>query len=280
MKSGTMTLHERQGVVYLTFPSLEQFPFVRHAFSTRLGGVSQNEYASMNLNFGRGDSDENVRENFRRFCAAAGFDETTLVASSQDHHTVIRRVTSENRGTGIWKPRDMQSVDGLITDEPQVTLVTYYADCVPLFFLDPARRAVGLAHAGWRGTVAGIGGKMVDAMRQEFGSVPEELYAAVGPSIGPCCFEVDAPVREEFMKLDELAPNEFISEQNGGKYKINLWEANRRILAAAGMPENRISVAQLCTKCNPDWLFSHRASGGKRGGMAAMMCITEGKSER
>ncbi len=273
--SKNMNFNERSGVAYLTSPSFERFGFVRHAFSTRLGGVSQNEYASMNLNFGRGDPDETVMENYRRFCLAAGFDSRTLVASAQDHHTFIRRVTSENYGNGIWKPRDMQSVDGLITNEPNVTLVTYYADCVPLFFLDPQKRAIGLAHAGWRGTVAKIGEKAVEAMEREFGSDPKKILAAVGPSIGPCCFEVDAPVYDEFIKLMELAPQEFITEKGGGKYMIDLWEANRRVLMNAGIPAENISVAQLCTKCNAEWLFSHRASGGKRGGLAAMMCITE-----
>ncbi len=273
--SKNMSLHQNAGVAYLTFPSFERYGFVKHAFSTRIGGVSQNEYASMNLNFGRGDPDENVRENFRRFCGAAGFDSGTLVASAQDHHTFIRRVTAENRGVGIWKPRDIQSVDGLITNEPDVTLVTYYADCVPLFFLDPEKRAVGLAHAGWRGTVAKIGEKMVDSMKREFGSDAKNLIAGVGPSIGPCCFEVDTPVYGEFAALTELCPKEFITEKDGGKFMIDLWEANRRILLNAGIPAQNITVAQLCTKCNADWLYSHRASGGKRGGLAAMMCITE-----
>ncbi len=275
--SENMSLHEREGVAYLTFPSFDRFGFVRHAFSTRIGGVSQNEYASMNLNFGRGDPDGNVMENYRRFCAAVGFDRNTLVASAQDHHTFIRRVTSEDYGTGIWKPKDMQSVDGLITNEPNVTLVTYYADCVPLFFLDPRQRAIGLAHAGWRGTVAKIGEKTVEAMAREFGSKPENLIAAIGPSIGPCCFEVDTPVYEEFLNLTELRPQEFITEEGGGKYRIDLWEANRRVLLNAGVSAENITVSQLCTKCNAQWLYSHRGSGGKRGGLAAMMCLTEEK---
>lgn len=276
--SKNMKFYESEGVAYLTFPEFEKYGFVRHAFSTRIGGVSKKEFASMNLNFGRGDSDEDVTENFHRFCSAAGFDYSTLVASAQDHGTFIRRVGAQNRGTGIWKPKDIQSVDGLITDEPDVTLVTYYADCVPLFFLDPVRRAIGLAHAGWRGTVAGIGAKMVKAMGREFGSSPGDLVAAVGPSIGPECFEVDTPVYEEFSKLTELNPQEFIVNNGGGKYHIDLWEANRRILMHAGIPQEQISVAGLCTRCNAQWLWSHRATGGKRGGLAAMMCLTEGRA--
>ena len=268
-----MNRQERDGVVFLTFPSFEKYSFVNHAFSTRTGGVSEGIYASMNLNFGRGDSDENVVRNFQRFCSAAGFDYSTLVASAQDHHTVVRRVGPEHRGTGIWKPKDRNSVDGLITNEKNVTLTTFYADCVPLFFLDPERRAIGLAHAGWRGTVAKMGAEMVKAMAREFGSSPKELLAAVGPSIGPCCFEVDAPVYNEFAALTEIRPHEFIVEKGGGKYIIDLWEANRRILMEAGVPSQNIEVAQLCTKCNAQWLWSHRASGGKRGGLAAMMCL-------
>ena len=272
--SKNMKINEKCGVTYLTFPSFEKYDYVNHAFSTRLGGMSQNEYASMNLNFGRGDKDENVIENFHRFCTAAGFDYSTLVASSQDHHTVIRRVDSQNYGTGIWKPKDMKSVDGLITNENNVTLVTYYADCVPLFFLDTQKHAIGLAHAGWRGTVAKIGAKMVTTMESEFGSRPCDLIAGIGPSIGPCCFEVDAPVYDEFAKLTELHPQEFIENKGNGKYMIDLWEANRRVICGAGVPTENITVARLCTQCNADWLYSHRASEGKRGGLAAMMCLT------
>lgn len=275
--SRNMKIHENLGVTYLTFPSFEKYKSLNHAFSTRLGGVSSNEYTSMNLNFGRGDEEKNVTENFHRFCDAAGFDYSTLVASSQDHNTFIRRVSARNCGTGFWKPKDIKSVDGLITNEDNVTLVTYYADCVPLFFFDPEKHAIGLAHAGWRGTVAKIGEKMVTAMAREFGSQPCDIIAAVGPSIGPCCFEVDTPVYEEFAKRTELYPQEFIQNKDGGKYMIDLWEANRRILLEAGIPHENITVAQLCTKCNADWLFSHRATGGKRGGLAAMMCLKEEK---
>jgi YfiH family protein len=277
ISNNNMTVNESNGVTYLTFPVFERYRFVNHAFSTRLGGVSQNEYASMNLNFGRGDPEENVIENYQRFCEAADFDYHTLVASSQDHHTFIRRVDSSNYGVGIWKPKDLTSVDGLITNQPNVTLVTYYADCVPLFFLDPEKRAIGLSHAGWRGTVSQIGRITVEAMAKEFGSSAKDIVAAVGPSIGACCFEVDTPVYEEFIKMENLRPQEFIEKKGGGKYNIDLWEANRRILIGAGVPESQVTVSNLCTRCNPELLYSHRASGGRRGGLAAMMCITEAK---
>lgn len=273
--TNNMELHKNQGVAYLTFPSFSAIPFVNHAFSTRLGGVSQGEFASMNLSFHRGDPDETVLENYHRFCNAAGFDFHSLVASAQDHHTEIRRVTKEECGVGIWRPRDRESVDGLLTDIPGVTLVTYYADCVPLYFLDPVHRAIGLAHAGWRGTVAGMGIKMVETMAREFGSKPEELLTAVGPSIGPCCYEVDQPVADAFAAKTDWNPSSFLSPRGDGKYLLNLWEANRRALLCAGLLSEHISVAELCTQCHADLLYSHRASGGKRGGLAAFLSLKE-----
>lgn len=273
-----MNVHEHSGVTYLTFPSFEQFSFVRHAFSTRIGGVSENEFTSMNLSFGRGDSDDNVRENYRRLCAAAGFEPESLVASAQDHNTFIRTVTANEQGVGIWRERDMQSVDGLVTNEPGVTLVTYYADCVPLYFLDPVRRVAGLAHAGWRGTVGRIGEKMVQKLVSEFRSSPADILAAIGPSIGPCCYEVDTPVYEQFSALTDLDPSGFTRELGGGKYIVDLWETNRRILLHAGVCPEHIETANLCTRCSSEWLFSHRAAGGKRGGLAAFIELTEAEA--
>ncbi len=274
-----MELQNSGGVTFLTFPSFSAFPFVRNAFSTRMGGVSKNEFSSMNLAFGRGDNDANVQENYRRFCRAVGFDYHSLVSSAQDHHTHIRRVGKEQCGVGIWKPKDMESVDGIVTDEPGVTLVTHYADCVPIFLLDPKRRAIGLAHAGWRGTAAKIASAAVSAMTREFGCKPGDMLAGIGPSIGPCCFEVDAPVRDAFAALTELNPSDFIRNDGNGKYHVDLWEANRRILMEAGVPASSITVAGICTKCNADVLFSHRATGGKRGGLSAFLELTEAREQ-
>jgi hypothetical protein len=276
MTAGGMKVNKSGRVVYLTFPGFEKYGFVRHAFSTRAGGVSGGVFSSMNLSFGRGDDEKNVMENYRIFCKAAGFGFETLVASSQKHGTSIRRVGKENAGTGIFKPQDMESADGLITDEPGVTLVTYYADCVPLYLIDVKKHAVGLVHAGWRGTAAKIGAEAVAAMAREFGSRPCDMAAAVGPSIGPCCFEVDKPVRDVFASVGGIgSPDGFIKEGRNGKYHINLWEANRRILKEAGIPDSSIAVSGVCTKCGQDVFFSHRAMGAARGGMAAFMEIKE-----
>ena len=273
--TGTMRWNEKTGTPFLTFPSFDDLPFVRHAFSTRLGGVSEGVFSSMNLGFRRGDREENVWENYRRICAAAGFDPQKLTASSQDHHTVIRRVTTEQAGIGFTRPRDLESVDGLCTDTPGLTLVTYYADCVPLFFADKRTHAVGAAHSGWRGTVARIGAEMVRRMGEEFSSDPADLIVGIGPSIGPECYEVDQPVADQFLAMQDLDPERFVRPIGEGKYLLDLWECNRRVLASAGIPEENISCAQLCTKCHPDLLYSHRVMGAQRGNLAAMICRRE-----
>ncbi len=273
--SDAMHLNFKNGVGYLTFPALESYSFVRHAFSTRLGGVSKNEFFSMNLSFHRGDSEENVLENYRRICEAVGFPYEGLTASAQDHHTFIRRVGKQERGVGIFRPRDLESVDGLVTDEPGVVLVTYYADCVPLYFLDSEKKVIGLAHAGWRGTVGRIGQKMIEKMKTEYGCHPEGILGAIGPSIGACCYEVDEPVAREFLALSDLETAKFVTSKKNGKYNLDLWETNRQIMVKAGMRPENITVTDLCTRCNHDWLISHRATGGKRGGMAAMMCLMD-----
>lgn len=272
--SNTMTLHENQGVPFLTYHSLSELKYIRHAFSTRLGGVSQGEFTSMNTAFNRGDDPERVTENYRRFCRAAGFDFDSLVASAQDHHTFVRAVTAKDRGVGITRPRDIESVDALITDDPNVTLVTYYADCTPLFFVDTVNRAVGLAHAGWRGTVGRIGEKVVRKMGECFGTRPEDIVAAVGPAISVCCYEVDEPCAAHFLALEGLDSSRFVFPKEGGKFMIDLLEANRHILVAAGVPAQSITLSDLCTNCHPDLLWSHRATKGKRGTMSAFLSLT------
>lgn len=271
--SKRMTLNKNGSVAYLTHNNLSKIDFINHAFSTRLGGVSTGEFSSMNLSFGRGDSNENVIQNYKLFCTAAGFDYNTLVSSKQDHHTIVRRVSRDDVGIGIWKPADMESVDGLITNQRGVTLVTHYADCTPLFFVDTANKAVGLAHGGWRGTVAGIAYITIQRMIEEFGTNPDNLICAIGPAISKCCYEVDEPVYEQFNKLTQLSRADFITPKANGKYIIDLLEVNKQFMQLAGVREENISVGDVCTMCNSELLFSHRASKGKRGGMVAMMCI-------
>ncbi len=274
-ESKTMTINNADSVPYLTYNSLSEIKFINHAFTTRLGGVSEGEFASMNMAFNRGDNSERVTENYRRFCAGAGFDFNSLVASAQDHHTYVRAVTSADKGIGIYRPRDMESVDALITNEPNVTLVTYYADCTPLFFVDTEKRAIGLAHAGWRGTVSRIGEKVIKKMTELYGTDPKDIKTAVGPAISVCCYEVDEPCAANFLALTDLPVERFVFSKDAGKYMLDLLEANRQILMAAGVPEENITLSDLCTNCNSELLWSHRATKGHRGTMSAMMCLKQ-----
>ena len=269
---GRMTYEERDGVGILRFADWEGLSFLNHAFSTRLGGVSEGVFSSMNLSFGRGDSRENVLENYGRFCRAAGFPYEGLISSAQIHETVIRRVGKENAGSGIWREQEAPGVDGLCTDEPGAVLVTHYADCVPLYFADPVKKCVGLAHAGWRGTVKQIGKKMTEALAREFGSDPKDIFAGIGPSIGVECYEVDDPVADAVKALP-ISPEGVLFPKGNGKYQLDLWECNRRILLSAGIPPEHIAVGGVCTMCHHDLLFSHRFTHGERGGMAAFLAI-------
>ncbi len=273
LNSKTMTLNNKDTTPYLTYNSLSELPFIRHGFSTRLGGVSKGIFSSMNLAFNRGDSKENVTENYKLFCKSAGFEYESLTASAQDHHTYVRKVTSKDRGVGIYKPRDMQSVDALITNEKGVTLVTYYADCTPLFFVDTKNKAIALAHAGWRGTAGRIGEKVVEKMHQCFGTDPCDIVSAIGPAISKCCYEVDLPCAENFLNLNDLDTSAFVFPKDNGKFMLDLLEANRQILVKAGVNPKNIIISDLCTCCNSDLLWSHRATKGERGTMCAMMCL-------
>lgn len=267
-----MNLNEKNGTVFLTYPALERIPGIVHGFSTRLGGVSKGMWATMNLSFTRGDEEKNVKENYRRIAAAIGFSVEDLVTSDQTHTANVRKIEERDRGNGITKPRPYTDVDGMITNVPGLVLATFYADCVPLYFVDPVRRAVGLSHSGWRGTIGRIGAVTVQKMREAYGSEPADLYAAVGPSICQDCYEVSEDVIERFMQSFEKRYWEslFYKKENG-KYQLNLWEANRRILLESGICPEKISMPGICTCCNPEFLFSHRASHGKRGNLGAFL---------
>lgn len=272
--SQTLTARENGGVVLYTFPAFDAVPFVRHGFSTRLGGVSGGDFASMNLSFTRGDEDSLVRENFRRICGVMNVDMEQVVVSAQEHHTHIYNATAADCGRGVTRERGYSDIDGLLTDEPGVVLCTQYADCVPLLFVDPVKRVVGTSHSGWKGTVARIGAVTVERMCADYGCRREDILAGIAPSIGPCCFEVDTPVYEAFSHMegwDECCA----THDPGDKFHIDLWEVNRRILLDAGLQPGHITVTDLCTRCHPDLFWSHRAAGSRRGSLAAFISIAD-----
>ncbi len=273
-KSGKEVLKQRKykEIEYLTFPGLEETGLINHLFTTRIGGVSEGIFSSMNLSYTRGDKKESVDENFSRIAEIFGSNAEKIVCSDQTHTTNIRFVTEDDCGKGIVKEKDYRDIDGLITNKPGIILATFYADCVPLYFVDTENRAIGLSHSGWRGTVEKMGAETIRAMEKAFQTKPEHIKAAIGPSICQDCYEVSEDVAVQFMDLFKADSEHILKAgKEKGKYQLNLWEANKRILMEAGVSEKNIEVTDICTCCNSEYLFSHRASNGMRGNLAAFM---------
>ena len=270
--SNVFDIKENNGVYFLSVPLFEKTGLVNHGFSTRLGGVSRGRYSKMNISFTNGDDRENVQENCRRLLTAIGSKNCDdLVLSRQEHTDNIRIITREDAGKGFRRERDYNAVDGLITDLPGIPLVTLYADCVPLIFLDPVKKVIASSHSGWKGTVLQIGKKTVQKMQSEFGCDPGDIIAAILPCIGKCCYEVDTPLFEAFSKVDCLDATEIMTPKGEGKYMLDLPKANEKILIWAGIRPENLTVTDVCTCCNADTLHSHRATGGHRGNLAAVI---------
>ena len=266
---------ERGGVPYLSFKALEDTGMVINGFSTRLGGASKGRFATMNFSYSRKDDPADVLENFTRMADALGVERDRMVVSYQTHTTNERRVTREDEGKGVIRERDYRNVDGLITDVPGITLVTFYADCVPLYLVDPVHHAIGLSHSGWRGTVRRMGQVTMDAMKEAFGTRPEDVTACIGPSICRDCFEVGEEVAEAFADAFDPKYRDALYRANAkpGKYQLDLWKANEIIFQEAGVPKEQIHTTNICTMCNSDYLFSHRRVGEERGNLAAFLSI-------
>lgn len=254
---------------YLASPLLD----TPHGFSTRLGGVSQGHLASLNLGCHRGDDEENLRENYRRFCAATGTDDSRMVMTNQVHGVAVRAVGEADIKADLLDPTPFEA-DGLTTDCPRITLAIFSADCIPILLFDPVRRAVGACHAGWRGTAGAIAGATVEAMVSRYGCRPGDVRAAVGPGIGPCCFETDGDVPGAMLDaLGSLARAHIT--RAGEKYHVDLKAINKAVLLAAGVAEAHIDVSGACTCCQHERYWSHRYTGGVRGSQAAAIMLEE-----
>ncbi len=272
LSSQVFELCQKDDLIYFQIPALSETDLVKHCFSTRHGGVSSGIFERLNLGFGRGDRDEHVKENFRILCEALEIKPNHLVFTNQVHDDLVHVVDEKDCGKGMTRESDLLGVDGFITNKKEVALVTFYADCVPLYFLDPVHEVIGLAHAGWRGTVKKIGAKTIQKMTEVFGSRPEELIGAIGPSIGACCFEVSEDVKSEFEKTFEpQILGTIVKSYSASKYMLDLWAANEAIMIEAGMKADRITKTDVCTMCHKNDLFSHRGSNGQRGSMVAIM---------
>lgn len=269
-------------LLLLKYPLLERTGIVEHCFTTRLGGVSADIFSTMNLSFTRGDEEAAVRENYRRLARALGAEVGQFVCSDQTHTVNVRRVTAADAGKGLTRERDYRDVDGLITDEPGLVLSTFYADCVPLYVVDPVHRAIGMSHSGWRGTAARMGAVTLSAMQEAYGTRPEDVVCAVGPSICKDCYEVSADVADIFAEefpgheqeiLTESEKNSVGMAHADKKYQLDLWKANEIIFQEAGVRKEHLAVTDICTCCNPKLLFSHRASHGKRGNLGGFLYL-------
>lgn len=259
-------VNRRRDLEYLTSPLLEG---AAHCFSTRYGGVSEGHLASLNLGVHRGDDPANIIENYRRLGRAVGFDAENTVFTRQIHSDIIERVGSADCGRGLFRPVE-HGCDGLITNEPNVVLTVFSADCTPVLLYDPVARAVGAVHAGWRGTAAAIAAKAVGAMVQEFGCLPENIRAAIGPCISQCCFETDADVPRAMCAAFGTDAESAIRKV-GSKYYVNLKALNAIALQRAGV--RWLDIAEECTACEPERFWSHRRVGNRRGSLAAMILL-------
>ncbi len=256
------------GVPYLSYPVLENLGIVNHGFSTRLGGVSKGNCASMNISTTRGDDPAAIKENTRRIAQAIGVEPESMVYTHQTHTVNVAVVREGDQG------KRFMETDGMVTNVPGICLVTFYADCVPLYFVDPVKKAIGLSHSGWRGTVHRMGKATVEKMQETYGSNPADIIAAIGPSICQDCYEVSEDVIGEFRKeFEEEVLPELFYEKGKGKYQLNLWRANEEVLLDAGVLKEHIAVTNLCTHCNPEILFSHRTTGNKRGNLSAFLAL-------
>ncbi|MGR7944513.1 MULTISPECIES: peptidoglycan editing factor PgeF [unclassified Paenibacillus] len=251
-------------------------------FSGRGGGVSSAPWNSLNIGLHVGDSPVDAVENRRRLAEAIGWPFEAWTCAEQVHGTLVAEVKAEDRGRGRIEQSDaLAGCDAIMTNVPGLLLASFYADCVPLYFYEPQLGAVALAHAGWKGTVGEIAAKTVEAMGKAYGAAPESIQAAIGPSIGGCCYEVYGPVVEEIerllvkLKLDQTFAESCLQRNENGKAFVNLKEINRQIMIKAGILPSRIEITNWCTGCRTDLFFSHRLEGGKTGRMASWIGIRE-----
>ena len=264
--------------IIVTEGSLEYFRAdniqVPHGFTTRRGGVSTGIFDSLNLSFSRGDDPACVLENYRRIGLSLGFTPEDVVNARQIHSDIVVKVGPEHRGK-LMEPGASPECDALITNTPGLALYVSTADCTPILLWDPVTGAVGAAHAGWRGTAAGIAGKTVQAMVREFGCKARDIHAAIGPNAGICHFETDADVPQAMLEAYGPEAEAHIRPQ-GNKYYVNLKAINALSLRREGV--QNISVSSLCTMCQPDLFWSHRITKGQRGAQGGIIVCKEGKA--
>jgi YfiH family protein len=228
-------------------------------------------YESMNLGFSTDDERKNILKNYAILSEKLSFDTNDIVRTFQTHTSNIRYITETDKGKLFNEKQDYIDVDGLVTDIRNIGLLTFHADCTPIFFYDSVKKVIGMVHAGWKGTLDNIAGKMVQKLTDDFASNPEDIKTVIGPSLGQCCFEVDRDVADLFLQKDKNY-NSFMKTK-GLKYHFDLWGINKYNMVNAGMNEENIEISGLCTKCSNDLFFSHRGQKGVRGSMAGIIMM-------
>lgn len=261
----------KNGVHYLSVPSFDSYGGCMTCFSTRLGGVSAPPLSSMNLGFGRGDERMSVLENYKILGRAAGFPADKTVAFTQVHRDDVFRASAHDAGEAFAERK--REFDAVITNETDLPIATYHADCTPIILFDPVKRAVGAVHAGWRGTAAKIPLRAVNAMVHEFKSNPEDILAAIGPSIDFCCFETDRDVPAEVEKSFGCDAFDAIRDDGNGKFHVSLPLLNSKSLIESGVRDENITLSDECTCCNSELYWSHRKTHGVRGAMISVIML-------
>ena len=260
-------MEEQGGLKTVKCRAFEEISWLRHGFSTRHGGVSQGECASLSFSYQK-EKKEIVDENFRRFCKANKLPFESLVLTHQTHTANVAMVNKNYQNRG--RDRTLRETDGVVTATKDLGLVCFTADCVPLLLVDPRAKVIAAVHAGWRGTVQSIAANAVETMVSA-GATPQNILAAIGPSIGPCCFEVGQEVAAEFAaRFGKEFP---LKEHRPGHSMVDLWRANRQVLLEAGLQNDRIFTAKLCTFCNNSDFYSHRYTNGRRGSLIAAISM-------
>lgn len=263
-------IQECNGVQTLKCRPFEEISFIKHGFSTKRGGISQGDYASMNFSTNK-EPQRIVDENYRRFCAANGLPQESLALTQQTHTTCVEQAMASLKGKG--RTVVGADIDGLVTKERGLGLICFTADCVPVLLVDPKAKIISAVHSGWRGTVGGIGKNAVEKM-VALGAEPQNILAAIGPSIGPCSFEVGPEVQREFdTAFGGRLP--VVPSYRKGHTMIDLWRANELVLQDAGLLENHIFKAEVCTFCAHDLYYSHRYTNGRRGSLIGAIAMEE-----
>ncbi len=266
-----MILKQKNEMHFFQFEIFSKFSFeINHFISTRKGGVSKFPFDSLNLGLGVEDEKTCVLENRKRLSAAVEIPLENFVIPNQVHSNNVLEINELHRGKGVWQREEsIRCTDSFVTNIPEICLTAFAADCVSLLFFDFEKKVIATAHAGWRGTVNKISHSTIEEMVTKYGCKPENILVGIGPSIGPCCYEigqdVEFEVKKNFTNFDELLTENFVTK----KKHFNLWKANFASLLEKGILEKNIETAEMCTLCRKDLFFSSRSNEGKTGRILA-----------